>query len=172
MKRSSIEPDEYNSFYHTYLRLIDDEAQLLDSPEKGKELTLRFYGAIPQGKLHYAYAEGKWTVLEVLQHIIDTERIFGYRVLRLARNDRTELPGFEQDDYIKPAMANGRSVDELLDEYTAVRQSTLQLIKGINPESMGFIGRVSGGNLSARAAAFIIVGHEIHHANIVSERYL
>lgn len=172
MKKSSINPEECNSFYHNYLKLVDDDASLVDSLYLGKERTIRFYGAISNDKLNYAYAEGKWTILEVLQHVIDTERIFAYRVLRIARNDKTELAGFDQDDYIKPSQANSRNIEDLLEEYSALRTSNIYMIQAIPDECFKNEAIVSGGRMTARAAAFIMLGHEIHHANIIQERYL
>ncbi|MFI8379704.1 DinB family protein [Leeuwenhoekiella sp. NPDC079379] len=127
---------------------------------------------MPEDKWLYAYDSRKWTVLESLLHVIDTERIFTYRALRIGRGDKTPLAGFEQDDYIKPSGANLRSMTSLIEEYNQVRSCTINLFKNLSAEALLEIGTASNSTLSARAAGFIICGHEIHHAYIIKTRYL
>tara|TARA_R110002020_G_scaffold316360_5_gene531432 strand:- start:710 stop:1228 length:519 start_codon:yes stop_codon:yes gene_type:complete len=172
MRRTDLKSEEFNPYYSTYIKLVDGDKDLIEALEYGKEKTQAYFESIPSEKWKYAYAEGKWSLLEVLQHIIDTERIFSYRALCIARNDKTEFPGFEQDDYVKPSNANNRTMEDLLLEYNAVRKSSILLFKGLDEESLTRIGKASSSPISARAAGFIIAGHEIHHANIITERYL
>ena len=128
--------------------------------------------SIPEGKFGFAYAEGKWTLAELLMHIIDAERVFQYRALRFARNDKTPLAGFDQDDYIPECNAGGRSKKDLLEEYAAVRESTIKLFQSFDDEMLKRVGNASGSDMSARAMGFIICGHQAHHLKIIKERYL
>ena len=131
-----------------------------------------FFKSIPKEKLEYKYADDKWTIKEVFQHIIDTERIFMYRCLRIARHDKTALAGFEQNDYIIPSKANSKSIESLLEEYRTTRQYSIVLLKSLSDEDLKYIGQASDNVMSARSTAFSTIGHEIHHVNIIEERYL
>ena len=131
-----------------------------------------FFKSISNDKLTYKYAEDKWTIKEIFQHIIDTENIFMYRCLRIARHDQTPLAGFDQNDYILPSLANKKSIELLLEEYQAVRQNFIVLLKSLSETDLNFVGNANGSNLSARSAAFIILGHELWHTKIIKERYL
>ena len=172
MTIKDLDHSEYNAFYRNYVELVRNDVHLLDALRNEKQKNVSFYNEIPEEKWHYAYESGKWTILEVLQHVIDTERIFSYRALRIGRGDKTPLAGFEQDDYIKPSQANERSMQELVEEYSLVRDCTINLFKGFNDEALANTGTSSDAALSTRAAGFIICGHEVHHANIIYTRYL
>jgi hypothetical protein len=117
------------------------------------------------------YSPGKWSVREVLGHMIDTERIFAYRALTVARNDRTELPGFEQDDYIPAAQFDRRPWADLLEEFAAVRRSNLLMFRGLEQEAWTRQGVVNRNPLSVRAAAYVIAGHELHHMRVLHQKY-
>lgn len=119
-----------------------------------------------------AYAPGKWTVKEVIGHLSDTERIFSYRALRIARGDATPLPGFEQNDYVPMGKSNGRALESLLDELFVIRQSTLALFKSFSEDAWTRRGTVSNFSLTTRGIAFTAAGHELHHYRILQERYL
>ena len=127
---------------------------------------------MPPDKLTYRYAENKWTIKEILVHIMDDERIYAYRALRIARNDKTPLPGFEQDDYVPFSKANQRSLASILREYKTVRQATVSLFTSFNMEDLLRIGTANDHPVSVRALAWHIAGHELHHLNIIKERYL
>jgi len=163
---------EYNPFYSTYIDMIPKELELVNGFYLGLKQVTDFFKSIPKEKLTYKYAEDKWTVKEVFQHIIDTERIFMYRCLRIARHDQTPLAGFDQNDYILPSLANNKSIESLLEEYKAVRQNFIVLLKSLSETDLNFVGNANGSSLSARAAAFIILGHELWHIKIIKERYL
>src|SRR5690606_18442301 len=120
----------------------------------------------------YSYAHGKWTLKEVLIHCIDTERIMSYRALRFARNDQTELPGFEQNDYVPQSEANSRKMADLIEEYKILRQSTILLFKSFSDDVLKRAGVANGNPISVRALGFVISGHELHHLNVCKERYL
>ena len=118
------------------------------------------------------YAAGKWTLKEVLGHVADDERIYAYRALRFARNDATELPGFEQDEFTRYAEANRRTLDDLLAELATVRAATLSLYEGLGDDTLTRRGVASGNVMSVRAIAYHIAGHELRHMNVIRERYL
>jgi uncharacterized damage-inducible protein DinB len=136
------------------------------------QTTKKFVQSLPEEKLLYRYAEGKWTIKEVLVHIIDDERIYAYRALRFARNDTTELPGFEQDDYARHSGANERTLKDILKEYTAVRNSTIAFFNSLDQKALTRAGVANKNLVSVRALAYHIAGHELHHINIIKERYL
>ncbi|MGB3775195.1 MAG: DinB family protein [Leeuwenhoekiella sp.] len=172
MSRIALKTGEFNSYYGNYINLVNENKALVNALEDGGKTAISFFKKIPENKLKFAYADGKWTILEVILHIIDTERIFNYRALCIGRGDKTAFPGFEQDDYIAPSKANSRSLASLLEEYAAVRASSITLFKNMTDENLMSIGEASGSPLSPRAAGFIIAGHEQHHINIIEERYL
>lgn len=127
---------------------------------------------LPEEKGAFAYADGKWTIKEVLSHLIDGERIFSYRILRISRGDETPIEGFEQDGYIATSNANNRSFADLLDEFDRQRQANLLMINNIDEAGLGRIGTASGNPITARALVYISAGHVEHHLRILNERYL
>lgn len=131
-----------------------------------------FYMALPEAKADYAYADGKWTVKDVLQHVIDAERIFTYRLLRIARHDQTPLPGFEENDYAANAGASARSLDSLKEEFSAVRKSTDLLLLSLTEEQLERSGITNNTEVSANAIAYVLFGHLLHHKEILEQRYL
>lgn len=120
----------------------------------------------------YAYAPGKWTIKEMLGHIIDTERIMVFRLLCFARGEKAALPGFEEDDYVTNAHFKDRTLFSLSEEFAILRKSNLYLINSLNEDELDRIGNANGKNMSVRALTFILAGHVIHHTNIIKERYL
>lgn len=127
---------------------------------------------IKEEKWDYAYAPGKWTVKQLIIHLTDAERVFAYRALRFARNDATELPGFEENDYADNCMSESRTPDSIINEYQAVRSSTIALFDNFNEEVMMRKGISNGKEFSVRLLGVVIAGHEKHHMNILNERYL
>ena len=123
-------------------------------------------------KFDYRYAEGKWTIKEIIQHIIDTERILAYRALRISRNDSTPLPGFDENNYANNTAANTRSLQDLLTELSAVRHSNLLLFKSFSKEQLLSRGIASDQPISVRAIGFMLIGHQKHHQKVFAERYL
>lgn len=163
---------EYAPYAITYIGLLPDDGLVLKYLEENSEATRDFILSLPEERLAHRYAEGKWTIKEILAHIVDDERIYAYRALRFARNDRTELPGFEQDDYALHSGANGRKVEDILNELTAVRRVTIALFEGFDESALLRAGVADGKVMSVRAAAYHIAGHEMRHINIIRERYL
>lgn len=171
MKSSDLSTAEYNPYYETYIKLAANKT-LHDGLQDGYTVTTAFFESIPADKWDYRYEDGKWTIKEILRHIIDTERIFAYRALRFAREDKTPLPGFDQDTYILPTETLNTSLQSLLDEYQSCRMATSIMFINFSDEMLKKIGEASNNPMSAGAAGFIIVGHEKHHCNIIRERYL
>lgn len=146
---------------------------LLPSLESGLDLMQLFLTKeLPDEKLHYSYAQGKWTVAEVLLHLIDAERVFQYRALRFARGDTTELKGFDQDTYVPESNAIKRTRVDILEEFLAVRNATLKLYGSLDGGSLERVGVANGAKMSVRALGFVISGHQQHHLAILRERYL
>jgi uncharacterized damage-inducible protein DinB len=163
---------EYAPYAIMYIGLLPDDGLVLKHLRDNLEATKKFILALPAEKLAYRYAEGKWTIKEILVHISDDERIYAYRALRFARNDKTELPGFEQDDYARYSRANERDLDDILEELTTVRNATISLFNSFDNDALTRAGVANGHVMSVRAAAYHIAGHELHHINIIKERYL
>jgi uncharacterized damage-inducible protein DinB len=171
MKRSDIQSKEFHPYYKTYINLMPD-VEMVQALEEGLDDVIQFLESIPSEKLEYRYQENKWTIKEIILHIIDTERIFSYRALRIAREDMTPLAGYEQNDYVPPSKANRLSLDALISDYKAVRAATISLYKNLDAEMLENIGDANGNAMSARVAFCILAGHEIHHCNVIRERYL
>ncbi len=163
--------NEYNPYFEPYIQQYKGQ-DVLAALSKGAEEVTELMASLTEEQLQSAYAEGKWTIKEVLQHIMDTERIFCNRALRFARNDKTNLPGFEQDDYVPYSGANDRNSMEMLREYNAIRQATITLFKSFTDEMLARVGVASGNEMTVRALAYIAAGHEKHHVNVINERYL
>ncbi|GGI57402.1 DinB family protein [Winogradskyella haliclonae] len=163
--------EEFNPYYLPYINSATS-SDLVGGLKQNLKSVVAFYDSIPEEKLEYAYAEGKWTVKDILLHIIDTERIFAYRAMRVARQDKTALAGFEQDDYVNAANASNRTIESLLEEYKVVRNATISLFESFTDESLKAIGTASGSPISTRAIGYIITGHENHHNTVIRERYL
>lgn len=171
MKVSDLNSSEYHSYYSTYITALGDVA-LVDALESGLQTISDFITAIPDEKLGFSYSHGKWTVAEVLVHLMDTERIFQYRALRFARNDSSELVGFDQDDYVPNSRSNTRTKRYILEEFVTIRKSTLALFRSFDSEALLREGRANGADMSVRAIGFVICGHQNHHFRILDERYL
>lgn len=163
---------EYAPYTIMYIGLLPDDGLILKHLKDNLKATTDFIYSLPEEKLTYRYAEGKWTIKELLVHLIDDERIYAYRALRFARNDKTELPGFEQDNYALHSGANERDIKDILMEFTAVRKATISLFEGLDGEALLRAGTADGKVMSVRAAAYHIAGHELRHINIIKERYL
>jgi len=163
-------PDEYSSYYKEYIDSVDDDviSELKDQLKSFPE----FLKSISPSKTNYAYAEGKWTIKEVLGHALDTERIMAYRLLRFARNDATTLAGFEENHYVNNAHFNQQDFNNMIDEFLAVRQANMFLFKSLTETELQRKGEANNAPLSVRALLFIIAGHLKHHQKILQERYL
>lgn len=171
MRLSELRDGDCPAYYKPYLEVLPDAA-LLELMERQMGNFPEFLGSIPGDKLSFRYAPGKWSVSEVLMHILDTERVFQYRALRLGRKDATPLAGFDQDDYVPQSCAEGRTLKDLISEYRVIRESSLLLFKSLPSDRLLFKGNASGQDISLGALGFIMCGHQKHHRNILRERYL
>lgn len=171
MNSNQLPRNEYSVFNATYINAIEN-IELIEELEISLHDFIKFVQNIPMDKFDYRYAEGKWTIKDIIQHIIDAERIFCYRALRISRNDKTPLPGFEENSYVENTDANKRSIQDLLSEFSAVRQSNLLLFKSFTNEQLTRMGTASENPISVRAIGFIILGHQKHHQKVFQERYL
>jgi uncharacterized damage-inducible protein DinB len=166
------EPGEYPPYARTYIDLLPDDGRLLEHLEANLRATAELIGSLSEEQLLHRYAPDKWTIKEVVLHVIDDERIYAYRALRFARDDQTELPGFEQDDYVPPSKADERSAESLLAELAAVRAATIELYRGLPEEALFRSGIANGNRASVRALGYHLAGHELHHLRLIRERYL
>lgn len=166
------EAGEYAPYTIIYIGLLPDDGLILKHLQDNLATTTDFLNSLPEEKLSYRYAEDKWTIKEILAHLIDDERIYAYRALRFARNDQTELPGFEQDEYALESRANDRTLEDLLKEFAAVRYSTVAMFESFDDEVLTRSGVASGNVMSVRAAAYHLAGHELRHMNIIRDRYI
>jgi len=163
--------EEFASYYGTYINKVEGN-DIIPILEKNKRETEDFLLTIPDKHWNHAYAEGKWTIKEVMAHLIDTERVFAYRAMRFARGDNAALPGFDQDLFVKNSGANQRSIGTLISEFMVTRQATIFLFKNITDEQSVLKGTASGVVWTPLGAAFTTAGHEIHHMQLIKERYL
>ena len=163
---------EYLAFYDTYINLSPDDDKPLKHLKKNMTSTIAFFKSLPKDKLTYRYALGKWTIKEILVHLMDAERIFAYRALRFSRNDSTDLPGFDENIYAPNSGANDRKLKDILKEYALLRKSTLAFFEGLEKEAFQRVGSANGGKMIVSALPHILVGHEQHHLNVICERYI
>jgi hypothetical protein len=172
MSASAVRPvqNEYDSYYHRYISLVPEEDVLIALDQQLSE-TLILLRSLTEQHGTFRYESNKWSVKEVLGHLIDTERIMSYRALRIARNDRTPIPGFEQDDYVRNGDFDKRSVSNLGREFEQVRRATISLFRNLEPEAWERKGIANNVEISVRALAYIIAGHELHHKAILKDRY-
>ncbi|WP_343668037.1 DinB family protein [Chitinophaga sp.] len=165
------QPGEYVDYQMNYIKQVGDapvQQLILDLKDKG----YAFYTSIPEEKGNHTYAPGKWTIKEVLGHIIDTERIFGYRLLCFIRGEKQGLPGFDQDDYVALSDANNRTIQDLAEEMKAVRTANAYVVRNITEEQGAIKGTSAGNPISVRTILYIMAGHELHHMQILKEKYL
>ncbi len=170
--RDSLTPEEYSTYYSRYITLVPSHLHLLTVLDDSHVMLYDWLKHVTarQGEL-YRYAPEKWTVVQAMQHVIDTERIFCYRALRFARADDTALQGFDQDAFAKTAGADTRALADLREEFDVVRASTRHLFKSFTETELSRRGQMSGYEHSVRAIGFIIAGHTFHHKQVFEERY-
>lgn len=166
-----IDINKIPEFYQGYVKTLCEETVIENLTETGMEV-VELFQTIPESKGEYAYAENKWTIKEVIQHIIDTERVLGYRALRFARNDKTDLSGFDENDYVLASKSNARSLASLIEEFQHVRSATIDMFNSFDSEMVQNTGTANGFPFSVEAVGYIAAGHCLHHTNILKERYL
>lgn len=171
MTQKRPQSNDYAPYYGKYVMLVPegDFLQILETQIQDMKLLLE---PLTDEQADFRYAPGKWSIKETLGHVNDAERIFGVRILRIARGDQTPLPGFEQDDYVKISNAPSRKLSDLLEEFAAIRRATIALIRSLDDASWLRRGTASGKEVTVLAVAFIIAGHSLHHRKIFAEKYL
>jgi len=162
---------EYAPYYGKYISLIP-EGDLIKIMNEQFDHTLATLGNVSETQSLARYEPGKWSIKEVIGHLVDTERIMSYRALRIARGDETPIPGFEQDDYVRAANFDARPFAEIMNEFQAVRQATLTLFRSFDEAALSRRGTASDLAVSARALTHIVAGHERHHINVLQMKYL
>ncbi len=165
------EKGEYAEYYERYISLVEENDIVAVLENQQTEL-LEFFKKITEEKSLFAYAEGKWSIKEVIGHLTDGERIFAYRALRISRADKTPIEGFEQDGYIENSNFDNTPLSELIDELLLSRKANLILFKNLTDEAWLQTGTASDSPVSVRAIAYIMAGHISHHLKILNERYL
>jgi hypothetical protein len=163
--------NEYAPYYEGYINRVPD-GTILENLKKSIIETKAIFSTIPQSKGDYAYAEGKWTIKELLCHMIDVERVMSYRAFCISRNDKTSLPVFDHDNYVVESNVSSRTIADLMEEFEAIRAITILQFQHFTDEMLVRIGTASSFPVSPRALGFIIIGHEAHHMKILKERYL
>jgi DinB superfamily len=162
---------EYAAYYETYVSLVE-ESDIVSAMRNQTNELHEIFSQMSDEKGLYRYAEGKWSIKELLGHLIDGERVFAYRALRFARADKTELAGFDQDPYIENANFNAVKLQDLLDEMLLLRKANTLFFNNLDEEAWSRTGVASENEISVRALAYILVGHIRHHVKILKERYL
>jgi|SRR5579859_2519643 len=162
---------EHAPYYAKYIEKVP-QGDLLSILERQRQETATLLKGIPESKAGHRYAPGKWSIKEVVGHVNDAERVFAYRAMRIARGDATPLASFEQDQFVAAGNFDARSLADLAAEFDAIRRATIALLKSFEAEAISRRGNASGKDVSVRALAYIIAGHERHHMDIVKERYL
>jgi uncharacterized damage-inducible protein DinB len=162
--------NEYAAFYETYISLVPD-VDVVAALEAQRLQMAQLLAGRSERDGNFRYAPGKWSVKEVIGHLADSERIFAYRALRIARRDTTPLSGFEQDDYVREAGSGSRELRDLAEEFAAVRDATVALYRSLSDEAWKRRGSANKNEVTVRALAFITAGHELHHRSILEQRY-
>ena len=164
-------PDEYAQFYGRYIARVPD-GDIVETLARQIPETVNFLRSIPESRGDHRYGPDKWSIREVIGHISDAERVFAYRALRFSRGDTTPVPGFDENTYVANSRFGERTIEDLAEELDNLRQSNLHLFRGVDEQSMSRRGVANGLEISVRALAFILAGHELHHIEILRARYL
>ena len=162
---------DYSTYYENYIKLIDGDDILKILNEQSKK-TQDILNSFSEHRGNFRYADGKWTVKEVVGHLLDTERVFAYRALCIARGEKKTLPGFDQNDYVSEGNFNRRELFDLNYEFRLLRESNLLLFRSFTPEMLKLKGFANESSISVLAILFIIAGHEKHHMNVLREKYM
>jgi uncharacterized damage-inducible protein DinB len=171
-KIAQPEYDEYAQYYQKYIDLVNKDVSVLDQLKLNATAFKSFLKELNEDQLQYAYAPDKWTIKDILMHLIDVERVFLYRAMRFSRFDKTPLPFFDENEYAKNAAASKLSIGKLLKEYTTCRAASLAFFNNLGLKQLKARGVASNATMTARACAWIIAGHELHHWSVIKEKYI
>lgn len=164
-------PNEYPAYFETYLKRLP-ATDILALLAEQSETLLNQFDNMSETDAEKGYAEGKWSIKELLQHMLDTERIMAYRALCFSRNENVMLPGFDEDEYARNSYSNRRNLADIIDEYRLQRQSTIALFKSFSPEMLDRFGKANNATYNVRSLVWVIAAHENHHLHIIQTRYL
>ena len=171
MKR--IDKSEYASFFQPYISVLsDNDMGIIENLKYSRKKAIDLLCNINKEKQTYRYSNDKWTIKEIVQHIIDTERVFNYRALRIARKDSIDLPGFDENRFVKHSNANQRDYNLLLDEFSSLRKTTIYLYESFSDEALLEKGKINSNTMSVRALGYLTSGHLLHHMEVIKSRYL
>lgn len=170
--KEALKNHNFSDYFNHYISLVNDNLDVITALENTHKNTNELLDLITEEQGNYAYVEGKWSVKELLTHMVDTERIFCNRALRIARNDKTDMPGYDHDAYVPFSGANERKICEIYKEFNIVREGTVALFKSFTPEMLERSGTANGNTFTVLSIGFIIAGHEIHHTNVMEKKYL
>ncbi len=163
---------DYPAYFSTYINQVENDDCIEALEDNMNDFVNFIENIVPVEKYEYRYQSEKWSIKEIVQHIIDTERIFAYRALRFARFDKTPLASFEENDYADVSKSDNRDMNDLLQEFLLVRKSTIKMFESFSDEMISSMGIASGKEVKVLAIGFIISGHAIHHQKVIKERYL
>ena len=167
----NLQPTDFPAYFTQYINQVEED-DCIEALEDSMNDFIDFIENIAVEKHEFRYQPEKWSIKEIVQHIIDAERIFAYRALRFARFDRTALAGFEENDYVAVAQSDKRSMSDLLQEFILVRKATIKMFESFSEGMLSSMGIASGGDIKVLAIGFIISGHVIHHQKVIIERYM
>lgn len=168
---SKPEAVEYHEYYAGYVSQVGENDILKMLKDQQGEF-IQFIQTIPEDRYNYAYAENKWTIKQLIRHIIDVERMFGFRAMAIARGEKNKLPGFDDHLYVQMADDSKNSIADLLNEFESLRIGHIQMISNFTVQALERVGNANGSDVSVRAIIFIIAGHLVHHKQVITERYL
>ncbi|MEQ1552794.1 MAG: DinB family protein [Ferruginibacter sp.] len=163
---------EHADYYHTYIKLVSENVGVLEQLKNNAKQIETLILSLTEHQLTTAYAKDKWSIKDIVQHIIDCERVFLYRAMRFARNDKSAQPFFDENEFAKAAKASSLPIKKLLKEYKTARQATLAFFDNQNADTLKRAGIAGNTMTTVRAIAWIICGHELHHWNVINEKYL
>ncbi|MDQ0194441.1 DinB family protein [Paenibacillus wynnii] len=164
--------NEYGDFYADYISLVPENGELVTIFREQSQAIFAFLGELSEVQGEYRYASEKWNIKQIIGHLIDNDRIISYRLLRIARGDKTPLAGYEENDYVDSGCFDRFTLKQMVDHYKLVRESTLVLLESLPQEAGIRTGTANDSLISVRALICVLIGHVIHHLNVIHERYL
>lgn len=163
---------EYPEYFEKYYSNLPADANLLALLTQSNMDTIDVVTSVDEETLQFRYAEGKWSIREIIQHLMDSERVFAYRAMRIARGDKSENPGYDENEYAANSFADDRNIMDMVREFSLLRASTIELFKSLNDEALQQIGFANGYNVTPAAIGYAIAAHEMHHLKVIEQKYL
>lgn len=163
---------EYPVYFEKYYSHLPAGKDAIEVLTQNNMDTLDLFTSVDGETLNFRYAEGKWNLFEILQHLMDSERVFAYRAMRIARGDKSENPGYDENVYVANSGVNQRNIMDMVREYSLLRASTIELFKSLTDEALQQVGKANGYEVTPAALAYAIAAHELHHMSVIEEKYL